>query len=48
MEEKRYYSTPEVNVNFFDEKDVLTYSGEAGGLGDEVFEPGNEYGNSWW
>ena len=48
MGEKKYYSTPEVEVDFYIGKDVLTLSGEAGNLGNDVFTTGNEYDNFWW
>ena len=48
MEVKKYYSTPEAEILSFEDNDVLTLSGETGGLGNEVYLSGNEYGNSWW
>ena len=48
MKEKKYYSAPEIEIDFYVGKDVLTLSREAGGLGDDTFTPDDEYGDFWW
>lgn len=48
MKREKYYFAPEIIISFFDKKDIITESGEAGSFGDEMFTPDDEYGNFWW